>query len=517
VRSLLINTTLLVAGTELLALPLGVLLALALAKTDLLGRSFAWLLTAIAIFVPLYMVAGAWDAGFGIQGWHTLTSNPRLASDPWLSGWRGAIWVHAMAAVPWITLIVAAGLRAVDAELEEDAQLVMPAHHVLWRVTLRATGGAIAVAAIWIAMVVTTEIAATDLFQIRTFAEEVYTQAALGAFDLSGTSDEGETPLASLESFGAGIGLAAVLVLAGLAVGRRYFIDAVHAPERRRWVWRLKRARWLATAGMWMTLLVVIGAPLGNLVHKAGVHVTASESGRVRSWSAAKAAQGVITAPWEFRDELVHSIALAAAAATAAVAVGVPLAWTMRRPTGTPWLRLVLLAALLAVPGPLLGIAVIRLLNRPVDSPLAFLATLYDSDFAPWLVQTARAIPLVTLILWSALASVPQAMLDSAATDGAGWWRRLFLIAVPLRWPAIVAAWLVGLAIAVGELAATVLVVPPGPTTISVRIFSLIHYGVDDRVAAICLAVVLGLAAIVALGVRCFPQTDPTREQDATE
>ena len=66
-----------------------------------------------------------------------------------------------------------------------------------------------------------------------------------------------------------------------------------------------------------------------------------------------------------------------------------------------------------------------------------------------------------------------------------------------------------GLAIAVGELAATVLVVPPGPTTISVRIFSLIHYGVDDRVASICLALILGLTALMMLAIRLLPSDDP--------
>ena len=121
-------------------------------------------------------------------------------------------------------------------------------------------------------------------------------------------------------------------------------------------------------------------------------------------------------------------------------------------------------------------------------------------------MQTLRALPIVTLILWPTLASVPQAMLDTAATDGAGWWRRLLFIVVPQRWPALVAAWLVGLAMSIGELAATVLVVPPGPTTISVRIFSLIHYGVDDRVASICLALVLGLVALTLAGVYLLPR-----------
>ena len=125
VASLLRNTALLVVAVELLALPLGALLAIALVKTDVPGRRAAWMLVVAMLFVPLYMFTGAWDAGFGIQGWHTLATNPHLAVEPWLSGWRGAIWVHAMAAVPWVAVIVAAGLRTVEADLEEDAFLEM--------------------------------------------------------------------------------------------------------------------------------------------------------------------------------------------------------------------------------------------------------------------------------------------------------------------------------------------------------------------------------------------------------
>jgi ABC-type Fe3+ transport system permease subunit len=178
-----------------------------------------------------------------------------------------------------------------------------------------------------------------------------------------------------------------------------------------------------------------------------------------------------------------------------------------------------MLAACLTIPGPLLGLAVIQLLNRPVESPFAFLGSLYDSNFSPWLVQTVRALPMATLILWPALASVPQAMLDTAATEGSGWWGQMLRIALPQRWPAVAAAWLVGLAIAVGELAATVLVMPPeagGATTISVRIFQMLHYGVDDRAAAVSLLMVLVIATITGTAAFLLSRTSsmptPTEE-----
>jgi ABC-type Fe3+ transport system permease subunit len=220
----------------------------------------------------------------------------------------------------------------------------------------------------------------------------------------------------------------------------------------------------------------------------------------VRSWSAAKVAERLAAAPVEFRGDLWLSAWVGAAASTGAVALGLPVAWSMRLARRTPWLRLALLALCLTIPGPLLGVGVIHVLNRPPDSPLAFLAVLYDSNFAPWFVQLVRAIPLVTLILCAGLASVPQVMLDAAAVDGSGWWGRLVRIALPQRWPAVAAAWLVGLAIAVGELAATVLVMPPQQSTaISVRVFQLLHYGVDDRVAAICLIMMAGIAAFTGI------------------
>jgi iron(III) transport system permease protein len=66
-----------------------------------------------------------------------------------------------------------------------------------------------------------------------------------------------------------------------------------------------------------------------------------------------------------------------------------------------------------------------------------------------------------------------------------------------MRWPAVALAFLLSLAVGLGDLAASILVVPPGVTTLSIHIFGLLHYGVEDQVAGICLALV-GLLAVLA-------------------
>ena len=79
--------------------------------------------------------------------------------------------------------------------------------------------------------------------------------------------------------------------------------------------------------------------------------------------------------------------------------------------------------------------------------------------------------------------------MDSATLDGASAWAQLTRVAMPQRKMAIAVAWWVALAVAWGDLSASILVVPPGVMTLPIRVFGLIHYGVDDQVAGISLCV----------------------------
>jgi ABC-type spermidine/putrescine transport system permease subunit II len=142
----------------------------------------------------------------------------------------------------------------------------------------------------------------------------------------------------------------------------------------------------------------------------------------------------------------------------------------------------------------LVGLLLIGLLNRP-DS--AWLAYLYDQPLpAPWIAQTLRSLPVATLAAWYVLRSIDEAVLEAAAMDGAGPVARFWRIAVPARLPGLAAAWLAAFAVAVGELAATIVVQPPGVTTVSCRVFELLHAGVEDYVAGICLVLAAGFAGL---------------------
>ncbi len=479
---LLLNTLILAGSTCALSIPLGTFLGWLLVRTDVPGRRTALVLLGILFFLPLYLQAAAWQAGFGLQGWMVLTRE----LPGWLRNWAEVVWIHGLAAVPWVAMITGAGFWLVEPELEEQALLDGSPWQVFWHVTLRHAAPAVGVAAVWVAIATAGEMSVTDLFQVRTYAEEVYTRMAVG-------QDPGEAAMGVLPAFM----LSAILVASALAVLARLVPHDRPLSVRPRRVYRWGRWRLAAASLLAMLLALLVGWPLANLIYKAGLVATLGSNGPVRYWSLAKCLEIVATSPARYPQEFFWSLVLSLLAATTAVVLAGALVWWARRSRLATAIAVVAAAVTMAVPGPLLGIGIIEMLNQPAVPLLTYL---YDQSIAaPWLAMVVRSLPPAMLILWHAMRTTPPEMLDAAAVDGAGPLARFWRIALPSRWPAVGLAWLVALAVALGELAASILVVPPGITTLSIRIFGLLHYGVEDRVAGICLAMIALFAAMAAL------------------
>jgi multiple sugar transport system permease protein len=60
-------------------------------------------------------------------------------------------------------------------------------------------------------------------------------------------------------------------------------------------------------------------------------------------------------------------------------------------------------------------------------------------------VNVWRLLPLATVIILAGLSSIPQDIHDAAAVDGAGFWRHLFQITIPLVMPIMLVALLFGI------------------------------------------------------------------------
>ena len=485
------NTLLLVLGTLSIAVPVGGALAWTLFRCDVFGHRVGLVCMATLMFVPLYLQVAGWQAGFGPQGWLQMGFRP-LGSPALLQGWRGALWVHGVAAVPWITILVGLGLRLVPSEAEEAALLSASWRVVVRRISLPMTLPAVIAAAVWASVCAAGEMTVTDVFQIRTYAEEVFLGFAGDALIV-----QPDVP-AQLRVL-PGILLVLLTTLFALLISAFLLDVGLSASIRKPTRILLGRWRWPVS----FVVLFVIGfltiVPLVGLVLKLGMVVVQEGDQRIRTWSLAKAcsllATGERPAPIKFAEEFGWSLAIGNLASLAAVTIGGMLAWKSRTSPSVRILTVMVVSLCLAIPGPLVGLGIIRILNQ---REVPWLVYLYDRTIlAPWLAMLLRCLPLTVLVLWHGLRSVPREITEAAQLDGTSRIGLLSKVVIPMRGQHFLCAWLVGLTVSIGDLATSILVLPPGVSTLATRIFGLVHYGVEDQLASLALCSI-GLFAFLS-------------------
>jgi iron(III) transport system permease protein len=490
-RQLTFDSLWFAANVALIAAPLGVFCAVLLSRTNAPGRRPVLFLFIALLLMPLYLQTAAWDAGFGRQGWYSVITGSM--SQPPLAGWRGAVWVHAAAAIPWVTLIVAAGLSTVDPDVEDAALLDVAPLSVYLCVTLPLILDSIVIGTLWVVIAVMGEITVTDMYQVNTYARELYIGFALSEFLIEAR------PASTTTSFGAwpGIAITAWLTVAMFFCLRRLMrwtsVLSVRPPK----VHDLHRAS-IPIAWIIGGAAILVGVvPIANLIYQAGIEVTQTSTTYLRQWSFVKFITILFESPIRFYREIGWTLVLGGVSASASVAIAGPLCWWGREGGWRAAPALLATVAGVAIPGPMIALAIIAMLNRE-SAPWSL--WLYDQTiFAPSVALTMRSLPWSVLIIWFAFRTISGQTLENASLEGAGSMARLLWIAIPQRIPAIALAWLVAFTVAVGDLTSSILVMPPGVDSLSIRIFGLIHSGVDDHVAAICLLIIAGMFLVSAI------------------
>ena len=270
-------------------------------------------------------------------------------------------------------------------------------------------------------------------------------------------------------------------------------------PSPAPFVWRLGTLRWPVSVIVMLVLVVLTLFPIGNLIERTGPQVIQVDGQLVRTWSPSKAAAIVTTMPYKFRHEFANTAWIATLVATISVALAAWFAWISRtRPalSSTGW---IFAAVGIAMPGPVIGLAVLTLLTAL--PPLPFF-DLRESLWAPVIALLVRVLPLAFLALWWAMRTLDPEPLEAAALEGATSTRNWLSIALPQRWPLVLAIAIAAFVIASGDVSASLLLIPPGPhETVARRMFGMIHVGADDQVAGVGLVCWLGyvIAAITVL------------------
>ncbi|MCC7337662.1 MAG: iron ABC transporter permease [Pirellulaceae bacterium] len=491
----LVNTVMVCGLCMLVAVPLGTLLAIGLRRSDVPGRRWAWIAISSQLAVPLYVIAGSWSAGLGLQGWLRFRSSSLdwLSVDRLSGGMEAGLGsllavsaIHSLAAIPWVVLIVSLGLTRAHRGQEEAALIEGGNWHFVRYGLLPRLRLWLAASCLWCAVPVLTEMVVTNLYQVPTVAEQVYLDATQGSF--SPWTYVASVWLCLLPILAVGIWLSRYAppwreVIAGIA----------QHPGR---VITLGPARWLWAIGLWVVVALIVGLPIVNLIIKAGWQPTLDVQGHSQyGWSVSRFSTTIYESLTLYYEHFYWSSMLA----LGATAVALTAATALSAVAGRGHLRTavnLLALSMVAVPGPLAGILIISIMNR--NSP-AWLGHLYDNTLtAPILAQQFRLFPLAWLLSQAIVAGISPRAWEQAAVDGLTGMQKLVRIIAPHTWQQWLVAVLILVVMSVGELSCSILVLPPGVATLSMRMFEMLHFGMRHQDSGLC-GLLLVLGWLVAL------------------
>ena len=488
-------------ASVVLAGAVGVPLAFLFERSEFPGRRLLGALVALPVALPPLVGVIAFLFLYGESGFVSRALQAVLGLDepPWrLIGPGAILLVHTYSMYVYFYLFARAGLAGQDRALEEAAaSLGAGRWRTLWRVTLPGLRPALAGAALLTFMTSLASFSAPYIFggSFRVMTTQIT------ASKLNGQDRAAQVETVALAAV-ALVGLWALTRMGGLG----FASGAVRgiAPGRRRIASRGGRAA--AAAGAWLLAAVLL------LPHLTLVLISLVPPG---TWTAQPVPpvldlsnyRAFFTEPERLRP-VVSSFWMAGAATAGALVLGVAAARSAARLRGRgrssvgrgerPLGRLLegLLALPWAIPGTVFAIALATTFS--VDAPAVGRFVLVGT---PWLLPLAylvRSLPLTGRSAVAGLARVDPALEEAASSLGAGRWRTLGRVVLPLLEPALAAGAALAFITALGDFVTSIILYTLDNRPISMEILSSL------RVQDLGGAAVYGVLLAVASGAAFF-------------
>jgi len=473
-----------IASVGLSAL-IGVPLAVLVTRYEFPGRQALTGILALPAVLPPLVGVVAFLFLYGESGFlaRTVQALLRLDAEPWrLEGAAAILLVHAYSMYVYFYLFTRAGLVSLDGSmLEAAASLGAGRWRTVRRIVLPALRPALAGGALLTAMTALASFSAPYVFGggFRVMTTQIVS-----------TRLNGETSLAMVETVSLTLlALLALLVFRGAEreLGGSKGTPPAPTPIRRRWARRLLTlAAWSIAAVLLLphlTLLVVSFVPVGTWTTEA-----IPPAWTLRNYAT------LVQDPVRVKP-LLNSLWLASAATAAAVAISLlaGILVVRRRVPGRGALE-ALLALPWAVPGTVFAIAIATAFS--VHAPLAGRIVLVGTVWILPLAYLVRNLPLTSRATLAGFRALDPSLDEAAASLGAGRWRTLWAVTVPLLRPSLVAGATLAFATALGDFVTSIVLYTYDTRPISLEILSSLRQA-DVGVAAAYGVVLMAVSATV--------------------
>lgn len=167
-----------------------------------------------------------------------------------------------------------------------------------------------------------------------------------------------------------------------------------------------------------------------------------------------------------YLKSLVLTLGLSFVTVVVTVVVGFPVAYGLVRwhsPWRSVWLTLLIASSLITVVIKALGLIVLLSKNGPVNKVLLALGTvdaplgLLNNNAGAVFGLVHYTLPLVILVLFSVVQTIPESLEEAARSLGAGSWRTAYRVVLPLALPGLVVAGLMAFNLSMGTFTSTAL------------------------------------------------------------
>lgn len=488
----LLNSLYLGAAVTVLALALGVPLALAVSRSNMPARGFTHLSVLAAFVMPNFLGAIAWillagpNAGWLNRLWVELFGVDKGPFNVF-SFW-GLAFVIALYTYPLIYVFTKSALDLVSTELEDAAAIHGAGKwHTMVRVTLPLVLPSIVGAAILI------------------FLESIALYATPALIAIPARINLATTQLVSFFQYPLQIEQAAafslpillmtvaMLFLQRKLLARKGYVSVSGKGGERRpfdigaWKWLLLAYSALVTA---LTVVMPLAILIVASLSKAWGRGIAPGNLTLGNFYAIFFEQLTV------RSALINTVLYSAAAALACVAMGICVAYaTQRRVTPFPGFVQFLALAPVAVPGLILAIGLYAAYAGP---PLA----LYGTGLLIVIAFTTRFLPIAVTASAAGVRSLNPELEEAVRVLGGGRITVLLKVVAPLLKKTLVGAFILVFVICTKELSTAVFLTGPESRVVSVLTLDLSEQGNYEVLAAMGVVLVIIVTAVVGVGMK---------------
>lgn len=449
----------------------GLPVAIILGKFSFKARKIVCLLYLVPLFIPSHIHALSWIHLFGEQG-------VIVPLNSLYSGF-GAALILALSYCPLLILLLITGISGIDRQLEEAALMHRPSASVFWRILLPLLRPHLLSGSVFVFIFSFFNYGVPSTLRVPSFPVEIF--ARYSAF-----YDEASAVALSMPLV--------LIALILLIVQGRYMDNkgyAILKPQRT----NLQQFRSTICsivcplfAYLFVALTVIL--PLLSLL---------VQSGSLQSYQIA----------WQTSArEICSTIGIAAIGATVVTVLSFFFAVLLsRRETKASQALYYSTFLPFAFPATLFGIGLIRLWNTPSTQ------IVYSTACILVFAYIARFIPFGIHIIVARYRQISPGLYETALLCERSWIKRIAAINLPLMRPGLLTCWIVIFIFCAGELGATLLLIPPGWGTVTLKIYTLMHYGSGPLVAALALI----LITINLMAASCLAKLAGAQQIDAAD